>query len=107
MSRYIYNRAHCVSTYTGYPGIDAILKHTHGVLLFTRQKNDILKLKINVSESEKKNIIYEVCTLLLPFQLSNKCDKYVEAYNLYRLAYVKVHYPEAFMKIIESNTNLK
>lgn len=107
LQRYIYNRANCVSTYTGYPEIDTILKHTHGVLLFTIQKNDILKLRINGSVSDEKNMIYEVCKLLLPFQLSNKCDKYVEAYNLYRLAYTKVHYPEAFKKVIESNANLK
>ena len=112
LQRYIYNRANHISTYTGYPEIDSILKHTHGALLFTRQKNDILKLRIHTSESddpdaEKKKVIREVCKLLLPFQLSNKCDKYVEAYNLYRLAYAKVHYPDAFQKVIESNTNLK
>lgn len=112
LQRYIYNRANHISTYTGYPEIDSILKHTHGVLLFTRQKNDILKLRIHTSESDdpdadKKKVIREVCKLLLPFQLSNKCDKYVEAYNLYRLAYAKVHYPDAFQKVIESNTNLK
>ena len=107
LQRYIHNKANGISTYTGFPDIDAILKHTHGVLLFTRQKNDILKLRINASESDKKNMIKEVCKLLLPFQLSNKCDTYIEAYNLYRLAYAKVHYPNAFQKVIESNTNLK
>lgn len=107
LQRYIYNKANAISTYTGFPDIDAILTHTHGVLLFTGQKNDILKLRINVSESDKKNITKEVCKLLLPFQLSNKCDTYVEAYNLYRLAYAKVHYPEVYRKVIESNTNLK
>ena len=112
LQRYIYNRANHISTYTEYPEIDSILKHTHGALLFTRQKNDILKLRIHTSESddpdaEKKKVIREVCKLLLPFQLSNKCDKYVEAYNLYRLAYAKVHYPDAFQKVIESNINLK
>ena len=107
LQRYIHNKANGISTYTGFSDIDAILKHTHGVLLFTRQKNDILKLRINASESDKKKMIKEVCKLLLPFQLSNKCDTYIEAYNLYRLAYAKVHYPDAFQKVIESNTNLK
>ena len=36
---------------------------------------------------------------------SNFID-YVKAYDLYRLAYVKVHYPEIFKKVIESNSNL-
>ena len=44
---------------------------------------------------------------LMASPIVDRCDIYVKAYDLYRLAYVKVHYPEIFKKVIESNSNLK
>ena len=43
---------------------------------------------------------------LMASPIVDRCDIYVKAYDLYRSAYVKVHYPEIFKKVIESNSNL-
>jgi hypothetical protein len=53
------------------------------------------------------NTIRKKYRSLMASPILTKCDIYVKAYDLYRSAYVKVHYPEIFKKVIESNSNLK
>lgn len=103
LMRYIKNREEGVTEYTGHRRIDEQLRHTNGILLFTRQKRECLKWvnrKFFDSEQEFESYKKAMDTLLESSLTENKCDKYVEAFNLYRLAYAKVHYPEIFKKII-------
>ena len=110
LQEYLQNKHTDATTYTGDAVIDEILSHTYGVLLYSRQQEAYMKRLNELSCSEKQ--AYDRCNEYLNSQLSlsvisNKCDKYVKAANLYRLAYIKTHYPEAFQKVIESNTYLK
>ena len=110
LQEYLQNKHTGATTYTGDAVIDEILSHTYGVLLYSRQQEAYMKRLNELSCSEKQ--AYDRCNEYLNSQLSlsvisNKCDKFVKAANLYRLAYIKTHYPEAFQKVIESNTYLK
>ena len=109
LQEYLQNKHSGGTTYTGDAVIDEILCHTHGVLLYSRQQEAYMKRLNELSCSE--NQAYDRCNEYLNSQLphsviNNKCDKYVKAVNLYRLAYIKMHYPEAFNRVIESSTNL-
>ena len=110
LQEYLQNKHSGDTTYTGDAVIDEILSHTHGVLLYSRQQRDYMKRLNELSCSDEQ--FYNCCNEYLNRQLSysvinNKCDKFVKAANLYRLAYIKTHYPEDFQKVIEPNTYLK
>ena len=95
------------STFTGHPKIDEILNPTHGVLLNTSQLGHIFKLPLRSGlEENAYNVIRGKLRSLMASPILEVCDIYVKAYTLYRLAYVKVHYPEIFKTVIESNSNL-
>ena len=106
--KYLKNRDTGNRVFTGHPKIDEILSPTHGVLLNTSQLGQIFKLPLRSELGETDyNTIRKKYRSLMASPILTKCDIYVKAYNLYRLAYVKVHYPEIFKKVIESNSNLK
>lgn len=96
------------STFTGHPKIDEILSPTHRVLLNTSQLGHIFKFPLRSGlEENAYNVIRGKLRSLMASPILEVCDIYVKAYTLYRLAYVKVHYPEIFKTVIESNSNLK
>ena len=101
---YLTNKSSQATVYTGDTVIDEILGHTHGILLYTRQQEAYMKRLNELSCADPK--AYDHCNAYLQRQLKhaklrNKCSEYVKALNLYRLAYIKVHYPEVFKRGIE------
>lgn len=105
---YLTNKSSCATVYTGDAVIDELLSHTYGVLLYTRQQEAYMKRLNELSHSDSR--AYDQCNAYLNRQLKyakicNRCSEYVKAYNLYRLAYVKVHYPELFRKVIGYSAN--
>ena len=106
--KYLENRETGNKVYTGYQKIDEILYPTHGIILNTCQMGQILKMPLRRELGEASyRTLQKNYRSLTASPIVNRCDIYVKAYNLYRLAYVKVHYPEIFKQVIESNTNLK
>ena len=106
--KYLENRDTGSRVFTGHPKIDEILSPTHGILLYTSQLGQIFKFPLRSELGENAyNAIRGKLRSLMASPIVNRCDIYVKAYDLYRSAYVKVHYPEIFKKVIESNSNLK
>ena len=106
---YLTNKSSQATVYTGDTVIDEILGHTHGILLYTRQQEAYMKRLNELSCADLK--AYDHCNAYLQRQLKhaklrNKCSEYVKALNLYRLAYIKVYYPEVFQRGLESYSNL-
>ena len=99
---YVANRVSGWNTPTGRKEVDDLLEHTNGILLFSRQKRECLKWLDRSHWNEDTWQVYNtrVKRLLQSGQVTNKCDTYLEAYNLYKLAYLKLHYPEEFSKIL-------
>ena len=109
LQEYLQNKYAGATTYTGDDVIDEILCHTHGVLLYSRQEEAYLKRLNELCRSDYQ--AYDCCNEFLNRQLAhnvinNKCDMYVKAINMYRLAYVKVHYPEVFTQGMESRADI-
>ena len=99
--KYLENRETGNKVYTGYPKIDEILSPTHGILLNTSQLAQIFKMPLRSELGETDyNTIRKKYRSLMASPILTKCDIYVKAYNLYRLAYVKVHYPEVFRQLM-------
>lgn len=99
---FIANRVSGWKTPTGRKKVDDILKHTNGILLFSKQKSECLKW-LNRSfweEDTWQTYSGRVARLIKSGQAVNKCDTYREAYNLYKLAYIKRHHPVEFNKIL-------
>ena len=106
--KYMENRDTGNRVFTGHPQIDEILSPTHGILLDTSQLGQIFKLPLRSELGENAyKVIRGKHRSLMASPIVDRCDIYVKAYDLYRSAYVKVHYPEIFKKVIESNSNLK
>ena len=99
---YVANRVSGWNTPTGRKEVDDLLKHTNGVLLFSKQKSECLKWHHRSYWDEDTWQIYSsrVKRLLKSGKVVNKCDTYREAYNLYKLAYLKLHHPTEFSKIL-------
>lgn len=99
---YLENRETGNKVFTGHTEIDEILSDTYGIILYTRQMGEILKLPIRHASNDTvgKETIRERYRSLAAFPIVNKCDTYVKAYNLYRLAYAKVHFPDEFKKAL-------
>lgn len=99
---FVANRATGWNNPTGRKEVDDLLTHTNGVLLFSRQKRECLKWLHRSYWDEDKWQVYttRVKRLLQSGQVVNKCDTYLEAYNLYKLAYLKLHHPTEFSKIL-------
>lgn len=106
LMEYISNRLHESFTPTGSPEVDEILSHTHGVVLFSRQKTECLKWMNRsywTDEDEWQSYKERVKQLLQTGEVENKCDVYLEAYNLYKLAFIRMHYPvQFFSKILNT-----
>ena len=104
--KYLENRDTGNRVFTGHPKIDEILSPTYGILLNTSQFGQILKLPLRSELGENAyNAIWGKLRSLMASPIVKACDIYVKAYTLYRLAYVKVHYPEAFRQLLEYSTN--
>ena len=108
LQEYLKNKHARATIYTGDAVIDEILSHTHGVLMYSRQQEAYMKRLNELSRSDTKE--YDLCNEYLNRQLAhniihNKSDNYVKASKMYRLAYIKVHYPEVFKRGIEYSTN--
>lgn len=99
---YLENRESGNKVFTGHTEIDEILSDTYGIILYTRQMGEILKLPIRhaSNDADGKETIRERYRSLAAFPIVNKCDTYVKAYNLYRLAYAKVHFPNEFKEAL-------
>lgn len=104
--KYLENRDTGNRVFTGHPKIDEILSPTHGVLLNTSQLGQIFKLPLR-SEFEENayKVIRGKYRSLMASPIVGRCDIYVKAYDLYRSAYAKVHYPEVFRQLLEYSTN--
>jgi hypothetical protein len=103
LMEYISNRLHESFTPTGRPEVDEMISHTHGVVLFSRQRTECLKWMNRsywTDESPWQAYKERVKRLLHTGEVENKCDMYLEAYNLYKLAYIRIHYPDQFAKIL-------
>ena len=99
---YLENRETGNKVFTGHTEIDEILSDTYGIILNTWQMGEILKLPIRHASNDTvgKETIRERYRSLDAFPIVNKCDTYVKAYNLYRLAYAKVHFPNEFKEAL-------
>lgn len=99
--KYLENRDAGNRTFTGHPRIDEILSPTHGLLLYTNQYAQIWDLPLRYESDENAyNVFMEKYKSLMVSPLVNRCDIYVKAYNLYRLAYAKVHFPNEFKEAL-------
>ena len=104
--KYLKNRDTGNRVFTGHPKIDEILSLTHGILLDTSQLGQIFKLPLrSVLGENAYNAIRGKLRQLMASPIVNRCDIYVKAYDLYRSAYVKVHYPKVFRWLLEYSTN--
>lgn len=100
--KYLENRDTGNRVFTGHPQIDEILSPTHGILLDTSQLGQIFKLPLRSELGENAyKVIRGKRRLLMASPIVDRCDIYVKAYDLYRSAYVKVHYPDVFKEIIQ------
>ena len=101
LKEYLSNRANGRIKQTGLPVVDEILSHTYGVILFSRQAAECKKwLNPKYWDNGKWPIYKERVEKLLSSGCEvNKCDKYLMAHNLYKLAYIRHHYPEQFKRI--------
>ena len=99
---YLKNRESGNRVFTGHTEIDEILRDTYGIILNTWQMGEILKLPIRHASNDAfgKETIRERYRSLAAFPIVNKCDTYVKAYSLYRLAYAKVHFPNEFKEAL-------
>ena len=105
LMEYISNRLHENFTPSGRPEVDEMLSHTHGVVLFSRQRTECLKWRHRsywFNEDEWKSYKEHVKRLLKAGEVQNKCDVYLEAHNLYKLAYIRLHYPDQHSKILNT-----
>jgi hypothetical protein len=103
LMEYLSNRQHKNFTPTGCSEIDEMLSHTHGVVLFSRQRTECLKWTNRSywsDEDEWRAYKERVQKLLKAGSVENKCDVYLEAHNLYKLAYIRQHYPDQYSKIL-------
>lgn len=102
LQNYLENRESGNRVFTGHTEIDEILSDTYGIILYTWQMGEILKLPIRHASNDAygKETIRERYRSLAAFPIVNKCDKYVKAYSLYRLAFAKVHFPDEFKKVL-------
>ena len=103
LMEYLSNRQHKNFTPTGCSEIDEMLSHTHGVVLFSRQRAECLKWTNRSywsDEDEWRAYKERVQKLLKAGAVENKCDVYLEAHNLYKLAYIRQHYPDQYSKIL-------
>ena len=95
--KYLENRDTGNRVFTVHPQVDEILSPTHGVLLYTSQLGQIFKLPLRSELGENAyNVIKNKYWSLMASPILEDRDIYVKVYTLYRLAYVKVHYPEVF-----------
>ena len=105
LMEYLSNRQHKNFTPTGSSEIDEMLSHTHGVVLFSRQRTESLKWTNRPywsDEDEWQAYKERVKQLLKAGSVENKCDVYLESYNLYKLAYIRQHYPDKYSKILNT-----
>ena len=105
LMEYLSNRLHENFTSTGRPEVDAMLSHTHGVVLFSRQRTECLKWTNQSywSDEDKWQAYKErLKQLLKAGHAENKCDVYLEAHNLYKLAYIRQHYPDQYSNILNT-----
>jgi len=102
LQTYLENRESGNRVFTGHTEIDDILRDTYGIILNTWQMGEILKLPIRHASNDAygKETIRERYRSLAAFPIVNKCDIFVKAYNLYRLAYAKVHFPNEFKEAL-------
>ena len=99
--KYLENRDTGNRVFTGHPQIDEILSPTHGVLLYTSQLGQIFKLPLRSELGENAyKVIRGKYRSLMASPIVNRCDLYVKAYDLYRLAYAKVHFPNEFKEAL-------
>lgn len=99
--KYLENRDTGNKAFTGHPKIDEILSPTHGILLYTSQLGQIFKLPLRSELGENAyNVIKNKYWSLMASPIVNRCDTYVKAYNLYRLAYAKIHFPNEFKEAL-------
>lgn len=104
---YLANRNTGKNVFTGHPTIDAIVYPTHGIVLNMWQLGQILKLPLRRELGETGyNSIREKYRSLMASPIVNRCDVYVKAYDLYRLAYVKVHFPKEFKETLRACKNI-
>jgi len=69
----------------------------------SRQRTECLKwTNRSYWIDEDKWMAYKerVKQLLKAGHAENKCDVYLEAHNLYKLAYIRQHYPDQYSKIL-------
>ena len=98
---YLENRETGNKAFTGHTEIDEILSDTYGIILYTRQMGEILKLPLRSELGENAyKVIRGKYRSLMASPIVNRCDLYVKAYNLYRLAYAKVHFPNEFKEAL-------
>lgn len=103
LMEYLSNRLHENFISTGRYEVDEMLSHTHGVVLFSRQRTECLMWtnRSNWSDEDEWQTYKErVKQLLKAGHAEYKCDVYLEAHNLYKLAYIRLHYPEHYLKIL-------
>jgi len=102
---YLSNRLHENFTSTGRPEVDEMLSHTHGVVLFSRQRTECLKWTNRSywsDEDEWQAYKERLKQFLKAGHAENKCDVYLEAHNLYKLAYIRQHYPDQYSNILNT-----
>lgn len=92
---YAYNKEHCITEYFGIPAVDNILRQSNGVLLYTRQKEELENLMKKLSPEE----ISIVKSIIADRFIENECVVYTDAYEIFRLAYMKAHYPKIFLQV--------
>ena len=105
LMEYLSNRQHKNFTPTGCSEIDEMLSHTHGVVLFSRQRTECLKWTNRPywSDEDEWQVYKErVQKLLKTGPVENRCDVYLEAHNLYKLAYIRQHYSDKYSKILNT-----
>lgn len=98
---YLENRETGNKVFTGHTEIDEILSDTYGIILNTWQMGEILKLPLRSELGENAyKVIRGKYRSLMASPIVNRCDTYVKAYDLYRLAYAKVHFPNEFKEAL-------
>ena len=105
LKEYLSNKANGWTKQTGHPEVDEMLSHTYGVVLFSRQEVECKKwLNLTHWDNDKWPIYKERVERLLSsgHEAANKCDKYLMAHNLYKLAYIRHHYPKQFKEIFNN-----
>jgi len=96
LDAYVYNRDNGISEYTGIKAVDDILRPTNGILLYTRQQDELKKVASDLSEDELRLIRYD----LDDSTVRPKCSIYTIVIDMYRRAYMKAHYPDIFRQVL-------